>query len=261
VVRGAYLPAQLELGAGAPVCQRARALAKLMRTKAMFLAQVSAAHSSRLEDRLALVEQRARLANLTHNLPLLEATLDAPVVQPLALYLALCAQLGPLAALRPGTVPLAPPRYVHADSQGAFDLVLANLHALAGEISEEWKSCVFTFEHEVFSLPMRAEWMGGRLVVGLRGQSERELGQWMEDASIGSRIVSAALRDRRVPGAARRMIVDAPELGLRGSAGWTLFEIAADPQYIVADQDLLIGTGSAARHALRPQEIVLFIKG
>jgi type VI secretion system protein ImpJ len=259
--RGAYWPAQLEVSAASPVSQRARDLAKLIRSKALFLAQQGAAHSSRLEDRLALLEQRARLANLTLNLPLLEATLDAPVVQPLALYLALCAQLGPLAALRPGTVPLAPPRYVHADSYAAFDTVLVNLHALAGEVSQDWKSSVFSFDDKVFSLPMRAEWLGKRLVVGLRGQGERELAQWMDGAAIGSRIVSASLRDRRVPGAERRIIDEAPELGLRGHGGYTLYAIEVDKQFIVAEQDLLIATGSESQHTLRPQEIVLFIKG
>jgi type VI secretion system protein ImpJ len=261
VRRGAYWPAQLEVSAASPISQRARGLAGLMRTKAVFLGRQSVSNSSRLEDRLSTLEQRLRLSSLMLNLPLLEATLDAPLVQPLALYLALCAQLGSLAALRPGAVPLAPPPYVHADSYAAFDTVLDHLYALAGDVSQEWRSCTFTFDGEAFALPMRAEWMGARLVVGLRGQGERELAHWMDGAAIGSRTVSASLRDRRVPGAARAMIDDAPELGLRGGGGCTLFAITVDEQFIVADQDLLIGSDSASQHAMRPQEIVLFIKG
>jgi len=261
VSRGAYWPAQLEVGPASPICQRARELAGLMRAKAQYLGQQSAAHSSRLEDRVALLEQRQRLANLTLNLPLLEATLDTPVLQPLALYMALCAQLGPLSALRPGAVPLMPPPYVHADSQAAFAKVLDHLHELAGEVSQEWRSCTFGFDGEVFSLPLRPEWMGGRLVVGLRGQDEREAKQWMAGAAIGSRTVSVSLRDRRVPGAGRCMIDAAPELGLHGASGFILFAIEADKQFIVEDQDLVIGGGIAAQHAARPQEIVLFIKG
>lgn len=261
VTRGAWWPAQLEVRPSSPVSQRARELAGLIRAKALFLGQQSAAHSSRLEDRLALLELRQRLANLTCNLPLLEAVLDAPLVQPMALYLALCAQLGPLTALRPGAVPQMPPRYVHADSYAAFMSVLDQLHALAGEVSQAWRSCTFGFGDEVFALPLRPEWLGARLVVGLRGGSERELAQWMEGAAIGSRTVSVALRERRVLGAARRRIADAPELGLREAGGCTLFAIAPDPQFIVADQDLVIGNGSAAQQGLRPQEIVLFIKG
>lgn len=261
VRRGAYWPAQLEVPASSAICLRARALAALMRTKAVFLGQQSAAGSSRLEDRFAVLEQRFRLSQLTLNLPLLEATLDAPAMQPLALYLALCAQLGALAALRPGAVPLAPPPYVHADSYPAFEAVLEHLNALAGEVSQEWKSTTFNFDGETFALPMRADWMGARLVVGLRGQGERELTQWMAGAAIGSRTVSALLRDQRVPGAERGMIDGAPELGLRGGAGTTLFAIELDEHFIVPDQDLLISNTNISKNALRPQEIVLFIKG
>lgn len=257
--RGDYWPAQLEVGTASPVCQRARALAQTMRTKALFLAQQDAAHGSRLDDRLAMLEQRTQLGGLVQNLPLLEALLDAPAIQPLALYLALCAQLGALAALRPGTVPPAPPRYTHADSWAAFDTVLTQLHGLASEVSQEWRSCTFSLEGDVFALPLRAEWLGRRLVVGLRG--EGDLAQWMDGAAIGSRTVSVSLRDRRVPGAARVMIAEAPELGLRGGADCTLFSIAVDEQFVIADQDLLIGNGSAAQQAARPREIVLFVKG
>ncbi|MGJ9416304.1 type VI secretion system baseplate subunit TssK [Massilia sp. CMS3.1] len=260
VRRGAWWPAQLEVSAASPISQRARALAALMRTKAVFLAQQSKSNSSRLEDRLAVLELRFRLSNLMLNLPLLEATLDAPAVQPLALYLALCAQLGSLAALGPGVAP-PPPPYVHGDSYAAFDTVLTQLHALASEVSQQWRSCAFTFDGESFALPMRPEWLGAQLVVGLRGQGERESAQWMAGATIGSRTVSASLLDWRVRGAARAMVDDAPELGLRGGAGCTLFAITVDDQFIVAGQDLLIGNGSASQAALRPKEIVLFIKG
>jgi type VI secretion system protein ImpJ len=241
--------------------QRARALAALMRTKAVFLGQQSAAGSSRTDDRLALLEQRLRLMNLTVNLPLLEAALAVPVLQPLPLYVALCAQLGALAALRPGAVPLAPPAYVHADSYAAFDAVLANLEDLASEVNQTWKSSVFNFDGEIFALPMRPEWMGARLVVGLRGDSEREMAQWMAGAAIGSRTVSASLRDRRVPGAVRTPIDGAPELGLRGGNGCLLFAITVDEHFIVANQDLLISNDNALLQVQHPQEIVLYFKG
>jgi hypothetical protein len=75
--------------------------------------------------------------------------------------------------------------------------------------------------------------------------------------------VSASLRDRRVPGAVRHNIDSAPELGLRegGSGGATLFAVTVDAQSIVAGQDLVIGNDNSAQRALRPQEIVVYIKG
>ena len=261
VTRGAFWPAQLEVDAAAPLAARARTLAALMRSKAMFLAQQSSANMMRLEDRVAMIEQRMQLAHLALHLPLLEAALDAPVVQPHALYLALCAQLGALAALRPGAVPLTPPRYVHGDSYAAFEAVLDNLLALASEVSVEWRSRAFTLAEEMFSLAMPAEWVTPRLVIGVRGDSPGELARWMDGATIGSRTVSASLRSRRMPGAARKAIDAAPELALRAGAGLLLFEVAADPLFIVAGQDLVIGNDNGQGAGQRPRDIVLFIKG
>lgn len=261
VRRAPFWPAQLEVPADSAVLQRAQALAAQMRSKAVFLGRQTALGSSRLEDRMALLELKARLSSLTLNLPLLEAVVYAPPVQPLPLYLALCAQLGPLAALRGDAVPMAPPPYVHADSHAAFVAVLEKLHALVDEVSQEWKTEVFRRQEQEFALPLRAEWLGPRLVVGLRGRSERDLARWMEGALIGSRTVAASLAARRVPGAQRQPIEAAPELGLRGGAGWSLFAIDVSDHFIVADQDLLISNIHDLQQASLPQEIALFTKG
>lgn len=261
VRRGAYMPALLEVPAASVARQRAQLLATHMRNKAVFLARQTAQPSSRLEDRLNLLEQKARLSSLILNLPQLEALLRCPVVQPLPLYLALCAQLGPLATLRPGAVPLLPPAYDHADAWPCFDAVLNALTELVAEVSQEWKTCTFGFDGQVFSLAMQPDWAGTRLVVGLRGQPEREATQWMMGAVIGSKTVWTTLSDRRVLGAARVRIDEAPELGLRASAGYTLFSIEMSDSFIVADQPLLISNANESLVAQRPQEMVLFIKG
>ena len=261
VRRGPFWPAQLEVPPDSGLGRRAGELAAHMRSKAMFLARQNVAPSSRLEDRLALLEQQGRLAGLVLHLPLLEAVLRAPVLQPQPLYLALCAQLGPLAALRPGAVPMAPPPYRHADSYAAFDSVLLALQDLVDEVSQDWKTCTFDFDGQAFSLPMRAEWLGKRLVVGVRGQGGREPARWMDGAVIGSRTVWPSLCERRMLGAERTGIDNAPELGLRASAGYTLFGIDTSDQFIVADQALQISNINEHLAAHRPQELVLFIKG
>jgi type VI secretion system protein ImpJ len=261
VRRGAFIPALLEVPAESALRQRAQQLATQMRNKALFLARQTAHPSSRTEDRLGMLEQKARLASLTLNLPWLEAVLRCPVVQPLALYLALCAQLGPLATLRPGAVPLAPPAYEHADSGPQFDAVLGAIAELVAEVSQEWKTCIFSFDGQAFALPLPADWQGARLVVGLRGQPEREAAQWMAGAVIGSQTVWTSLTDRRVLGAARTRIDEAAELGVRSSAGYTLFGIEMSDAFIATGQPLLISNANESLLAQRPQEIVLFVRG
>jgi len=261
VHRGAYLPAMLDVPAASTVRQRAQHLVTQMRNKAVFLARQTAQPSSRTEDRINLLEQKARLSSLILNLPVLEALLRSPSVHPMPLYLALCAQLGPLATLRPGAVPIMPPAYDHADTAPAFDAVLTALADLVGEVSQEWKTCVFGFDGQAFSLAMQAEWLGARLVIGLRGQPEREATQWMAGAVIGSQTVWTSLTDRRVLGAPRSRIDAAPELGLRASAGYTLFSVEVSDEFIVAGQALLISNANESLQTQRPQEVVLFIKG
>lgn len=261
VRRGAYLPALLDLPFDAAVRRRAQALATQMRNKALFLARQTAYPSSRTEDRLAMLEQKSRLSGLTLNLPLLEAVLRCPVVQPLPLYLALCAQLGPLATLRPGAVPLLPPAWDHADCAPLFDAVLGAMAELVGEVSQDWKTVTFGFDGRAFALPLQPEWLNGRLVVGLRGQPEREAEGWMAGAVIGSQTMWTSLADRRVLGAPRSRIDEAPELGVRASAGYTLFGIEASDTFIVAGQPLLISNANDSLQARRPQEVVLFVRG
>jgi type VI secretion system protein ImpJ len=184
------------------------------------------------------------------------------VVQPLPLYLALCAQLGALTTLRPGAVPLMPPAYDHGDSAAMFDTVLTALSSLVAEVSQEWKTCTFEFDGKVFALDVQPEWLAGsRIVVGLRGRPESEAMQWMRGAAIGSKTVWTSLTDRRVSGAARVKIDVAEELGLRASSGYTLFSIELSEQFIVPDQPLLISNPNESLLAQRPQEVVLFIKG
>lgn len=261
VRRAPFWPAQLEVPADSSILLRAQALAGQMRSKAVFLGQQAGAGASRVEDRLALLELRARLSCLTLNLPLLEAVVQAPPVQPWPLYLALCAQLGPLAGLRGDAVPPPPMPYVHGDSHAAFIGVLDKLHALVDEVSQEWKTATFRWQDGVFALPLLPEWLGQRLVVGLRGQAERDLMRWMEGAQIGSRTVAASLAARRIPGAERQPVEAAPELGLRGGAGWTLFAIDVTDQFIVADQDLLISNIHDSQQTSLPQQMVLFTRG
>ncbi len=259
--RGPFVAAMLEVAPGSATHDRATTLAAQIRSKAAFLARRTAVTSSRLEDRVALLEQRERLSHLSLMLPTLEGVLRLPGIAPQALYIALCAQVGSLAMLRPGAVPMQPPAWRHDDPMSALAPLLDYLETVAGEVSEDWRTHVFHFDAGAFSIEMQPEWLGKRLVLGLRGQPERELVAWMGGAVIGSRTVWTSLNDRRVLGAARTSVQEAPELGLRSGSGYTLFSIAVTSEHIVEDQALVVSNVNESNASLRPQEIVLFTKG
>jgi len=254
------LPPLLSLNANHPVWARAVAAVTQLRTKAVFLAKLTSSPSSRLEDRLETLEQRNKLAALVQPLARLQGLLAAPEVPPFMLYMALCEQLGPLSMLKPGAVPIQPPRWQHADPASCFDVVLEEIEDLLGEVSQEWRSLVFGFDGRAFKMAGESLPKGSHFYVGLRGQTDAELTQWMNGAVIGSETIWTSLSDRRVLGAARKKVEQVEELGLRASSGYTLYAIELSDNFIVADQALLISNANESKLSPRPREIVLFEK-
>jgi type VI secretion system protein ImpJ len=257
---GDVLPPLLSISSGHPVWGRTLAAVTQLRTKAVFLAKLTSSPSSRLEDRLEALEQRNRLASLVQPLAKLQGVLAAPDVSAFALYMVLCEQLGPLAMLKPGAVPIQPPKWQHGDPAYCFEVVLNEIEDLLGEVSQEWRSLIFGFDGRVFSLPGESLTKAAYFYIGLRGQTDAELTQWMNGAVIGSETIWTSLSDRRVLGAARKKVEQVEELGLRASSGYTIYAIEMSENFIVADQPLLISNANESKLAPRPREIVLFEK-
>lgn len=261
VKRGESLPPMLEVGSENPIRRRAQFITSQMRNKAVFIARQTANPSSRTEERLAMIEQKARLSSLISSLPILEALLRSPNLQPFALYLALCGQLGPLSTLRPGAVPLIPPPYDHSDCYPAFNVILNTLSELVDEVSQDWRTQTLGLKGHLFSIELEESWMNRRLVIGIRGQNDMEIENWISNASIGCESVWPSIKARRVLGATRNRIEEAPELGLRSNSGYRLFSIEVTPDFILPGEPLMIGNINESSNTQRPDEIVIFIKG
>jgi type VI secretion system protein ImpJ len=258
---GPQLPPLLEMPKDNEFWERIAGLAGQLRAKAAFLAKQTSVPSSKAEDRLAYLEHKDRLRNLLAGLPTVEAVLRTPHLHPYPLYLALCGLLGPLAMLRPGALPPVPPVYDHADPLGTLTPLLQALEEGLHEVSQDYRELKFEFRHGAFEMVMQPEWLDKRLVVGLRGQPEKDLLAWMEGAIVGSQSAYPSLRERRVLGATRQMIESADELGVRASTGYTLFAIQANPSLTLPGQPLIISNSTESAVAQRPQELVLFVKG
>jgi type VI secretion system protein ImpJ len=257
---GNVLPPLLSISSNHPVWIRTLSVVTQIRTKAVFLAKLTSSPSSRLEDRLEALELRNKLAALVEPLARIQALLSAPDVPPFLLYMAICEQLGPLSMLRPGAVPIHPPKWQHSDPASCFDVVLREIEDLVLEVSQEWRSIVFNFDGTAFSMPGETLPKASKFYIGLRGQTDEELCKWMGGAVIGSQTIWTALTDRRVLGAARKKVEMVEELGLRSSSGYTLFAIELNENFIVADQPLLISNANESKASPRPREIVLFEK-
>lgn len=263
VVRlGSFQPARLDLGADHPWRLRLQALVTQQRSKAAFLAKLATAGSaSRVEERLDLFDLRQRLNGLVLNLPILEALAWSPHLHPKTLYLALCAQVGALATLKPGALPALPQAWDQADPGQALEPLFAAVETALGEVSQSWRTLAFRLERDRYTLELPAGPLPARLVLGVRGLGERELATWMSLAVIGSADIWASLGDRRMLGAARRPIEEAPELGLKGGSGYTLYEVEPQSEFVHEAQPLVIFNPHESGRASRPQDVVLFVRG
>ncbi|EUC20030.1 UNVERIFIED_ORG: type VI secretion system protein ImpJ [Burkholderia sp. CF145] len=262
VVRlGEHLPPLLEVARDNPLWTSVASLLGQLRGKAAFVARQTANPSSKVDDRLTQLELKDRLRSLLSALPLAEATLRTPHLHPLSLYLSLASLNGSLAMLKPGGLPPVPADYDHADPLSVFTPLLRSLRKSMSEVNEEYREHKFEFRHGAFEISLHPDWIGERLVVGLRGQSDRDLLAWMDGAVIGSQSVYASLRSRRVLGAARRGIDYAEDLGLRSGSGYLLFEVEAEHALVLVSELLVIGNPNEGASAQRPQEMLLFVKG
>ncbi len=258
---GDDLPALIEMPKEGELWDRVSAFVGQLRGKAAFVAKQTAVPSSKTEDRLAYLEQRERLRNLMTGLPQMEAVLRTPSLHPYALYLALCALLGPLSMLKPGALPPVPPPYDHANPLSVLNPVLEALQDSLLEISQEYREHKFEYRHGAFEIGLQPEWVDKQLVVGLRGQPEKDLVAWMSGAIVGSQSAYASLRERRVLGALRSHIEVSQELGVRASSGYTLFSIQTSAALTLAGEPLIVSNSTESASAQRPQEMVLFVKG
>lgn len=262
VVRlGEHQPPLLEVAPDNPLWTSVASLLGQLRGKAAFVARQTANPSSKVDDRLTQLELKDRLRSLLSALPLAEAVLRTPHLHPLPLYHALAALNGSLAMLKPGGLPPVPPDYDHADPLAVFTPLLRSLRESMSEVNEAYREHKFEFRHGAFDIALNPDWIGERLVVGLRGQSDRDLLAWMDGAVIGSQSVYASLRSRRVLGAARRSIDYAEDLGLRSGSGYLLFEVQAEHALVLGSELLVIGNPNEGASAQRPQEMLLFVKG
>jgi type VI secretion system protein ImpJ len=255
------LPPLLVMPKDDALWERLSAFVVQLRGKAAFVAKQTAVPSSRTEDRLAYLEQRERLRNLMTGLPQIEAVMRTPDLHPYSLFVSLCTLLGPLSMLRPGALPVVPPEYEHGNPLATLRPVLDALEASLDEISQDYREIKFEYRHGAFEIVLQSDWLSAQLVVGLRGQPERELNAWMGGAIVGSQSAYASLRERRVLGAERESIESAQELGVRASSGYTLFSIKADAALTLANEALVISNSAESASAQRPQEMVLFVKG
>ena len=256
-----FVPPAMAVPLDSPIGRLCSQLVQRIREKAMQLSDQVRAPSS-IEGMPLVLESKQRIQSLVGGLPLFEAVLGTGLSHPYPLYLALCSLAGTMAALGRSLVPPALKPYEHADPLSTFRPVLEFAAQMIREgISETYSTFPFQFGAGVFSRLFEGEWVGRRLVLGMRtptGISEREMMNWAEQCLIGSASTIESLRDKRILGAGREFIErDGDLVPVRGVV---LFVLQFDAEFILPGEPLCVFNPGEQGLNFRPLELVLYVR-
>lgn len=233
-------------------------VASRLREKALFFADRLRAAAARPRD-LGTADLHGAVQALVAELPRLDALVSLRQAHPLELYLALCGLAGRLAGLE-GRVPPVFPRYDHADLRATFEPLRAFCTRALDAMQEVFAAASFEWRDGRFQIVPQLPAAGAPLLVGVRGGalSEHDAAAWMDACFIGSASRMTSLLDRRFRGAARRR-ASGGDVEMAGGAGVVLFEVAADPEFVLPGELLQVAHPEGERRE-RPAELVLYTR-
>lgn len=256
-----FSPPLLWIDRRSPLGETCSYLASRLRERAVYLAEKvrSPSVAARAPQ---LLETKSRAGALVAGLPHFEALVQASAVHPFQLYLALCQLAGHLASLGTALVPPVFDPYDHNDLQASFDQVKNFVDRVLTEgFIETYDAFPFVLDKEVFTLEFDPAWEARRLIIGVRarsGASEAQVASWLEHSLIGSESRITSMRQRRVLGLQRKEFVG--EADLVPTAGVRLYSVSWQPEFLEADQPLVIFNPDESERGNRPAEIVLYVK-
>lgn len=255
-----YVGPMLQVPLDSPIGELCSQVTRRIREKAMYL--VETIRSPAITTKPNVVEDHKRLINqLVVQLPGFEALLSTGASHPYVLYCGLCALAGSISAVGTQLIPPIFPTYDHGQIRRCFDAVCDYiLTTLEEGISEAFTAIPFKFDTGNFLLNFEREWMGRVLILGLKaapGTTDQQLTDWMSNSLIGSQSRFRALRERRLLGADRKPI-DRYE-GLVATRGMLLYTLQVSPEFILANEPLVVGPGSDKLSLPRPSELLLYV--
>jgi hypothetical protein len=141
--------------------------------------------------------------------------------------------------------------------------IAVHVERVLAMLREAFRSVRFTrFESGRFGLAMRPGWVTETLIVGARigpGQPADAVREWMESALIASSSRMRTIRENRVLGAAREIVVEAPELDLVAPPNVLLYRVGAEAFAIVPEDMLEIAGSLEDPGHGQPLELLLYL--
>jgi type VI secretion system protein ImpJ len=261
-VQESYEPPRVALTRDSLLHRCARGIAVQLREKALALGEnLQSARQKGSEAHTP--EIAAQLRSVVRTLPRLEALLESRVAHPFPVYLTLCDVIGDLAVIG-GQLNLPQlSGYEHRDALPPFTEIAVHVERVLALLREAFRSVRFTrLEPGRFTLAMRPGWVTETLIVGARigpGQAAAAVREWVDSALIASSSRMHTIRENRVLGAAREVVVDAPELDLVAPPNVLLYRVSAEAFAIVPEDTLEIARSLEEPGHGQPFELLLFL--
>lgn len=261
LVLSSYHPPLLQLGASRFLGKRSlqsnlERLLDSLRRKAVRLASMKGNRSQ-------------NLYALTAALPLLEVLVHAQTSHPFAVYQALAAMVGQASALHPEGIPPLMERYQHEQLLKGFVQAIHYLDTLIDGLALDYELLAFEpAGPDGFRLMIPEDWSGEPLAIeleGVVGQDTARLGEWLQQARIGTESLHSQLSEQRSPGAWTERLTPALVSRFTYRAGAVLFYLksyslqasSGEQAVIAAGQPLLIRGGGQVPG---PGRIVLYAR-
>ena len=252
-----YIPPILKVKTESGLADKCNDISRQLREKISYISQKIVTHS--LTSGSGELENIAKA--LTIGLLPFEAMLKSEATHPFNIYISLCTLAGQVAALDPGHIPPVFERYNHNMLKETFDKVFAYIARMIVRVQEGFTIIPFILEDRTFSLLIREEWLGSRLVIGLMaqpGMSHSDLIKWADECVISGEDYFQTAIDNRILGAKRTVIEKDEALNLTPPTGAILISVDVDEQIIQKNKKLLLFNVSDSERA-RPKEVVLYL--
>jgi type VI secretion system protein ImpJ len=261
-VSESYEPPRVALARDSLLHRCAHRVAVQLREKALAIGE--SLQSARLQGSEEHTREAAvQLRSVVRTLPRLEALLESGVAHPFPVYLALCDVIGDIAVIG-GQLNLPQlSGYEHRDALPPFMEIAVHVERVLALLREAFRSVRFTRQESGrFGLAMRPGWVTETLIVGARigpGQPADAVRGWMERALIASSSRMRIIRENRVLGAAREIVVEAPELDLVAPPNVLLYRVGAEAFAIVPEDMLEIAGSLEDPGHGQPLELLLYL--
>lgn len=252
-----FIPPTLTISLDSKLGEICKETAKRIREKIAFLVERLRSKTSSLMSE----ETESAVRLLSAGLLPFEAALNSGASTPYNLYVLMNILAGQVSGLYPGQVPPNFAGYNHNDLRPTFDQVSEFIFAMIDRIQEGYTVVPLVLSERTFSLSLEDNWQADRMIFGARspvGMSEAELVDWIKNAVIASATAVDSIRDKRVLGAARKIIEGDEEMQLMPAKGMVLFEVDGSDEVIKPKEMLQIfNVGDELKK--RPVELVLYV--